>query len=85
MAHRETARIPGGIDGGRPAPDSRGASLLSVSGSFSSTAAIKPRLSTSFVVENAPATGLLDGQATSFTSLSVTREPFGRLLAATTM
>ena len=33
----ESARMPGGIDGGRPAPASIGASLVSVSGSFACT------------------------------------------------
>ena len=39
----EIARMPGVMVGGRPAPASIGATLEAVSGSFSSTGAIRPR------------------------------------------
>src|SRR5438093_9624867 len=80
----EMARIPGGIDGGRPAPDPIGASLVSVSGSFSPIVMINPRFTTSFAAANDPCTGFRDGQATSLTSFSATFVPVGRLWAATT-
>src|SRR4030095_16755503 len=75
----DMARMPVGIVGGSPAPASTGASLLSVSGSFSRTVTTRPRFTTASVLDNAPGTGLLDGHATSFTSLSVRRAPVGRL------
>src|SRR5262245_59205380 len=79
----DMARIPGGIEGGRPAPDPIGASLVSVSGSFSATAATRPRSTIGLTSENVPGTGFLAGQATSLTSFSVIRDPVGRLRAAT--
>src|SRR5262245_6470154 len=75
--------MPGGIDGGKPAPDSIGASLVSVSGSFSATAATRPRSTIGLTSANAPGTGFLAGQATSLTSCSVILDPVGRLRAAT--
>src|SRR5262249_28740180 len=67
LTFSDTARIPSGIDGGRPAPDSSGASLYSVSGSFATTGVIRPRLSTLSIVVKPFSTGLLAGQGTSFT------------------
>ncbi len=43
----EIARMPVAIVGARPAPASIGASFVAVSGSFSTTAAIRPRFTTS--------------------------------------
>ena len=42
------------IDGGSPAPASFGASLISLSGSFSTTGATRPRFTTSSTFENPP-------------------------------
>ena len=50
----DMARMPGGIDGGKPAPDPSGASLVSVNGSFSPTAATRPRSRIGLTSENAP-------------------------------
>ncbi len=63
----EMARMPGGIDGGRPAPASSGASLVSVSGSFSPTVVINPRFTTSSTLVKAPGTGLPAGHCTTLT------------------
>ena len=63
----ETARMPSVIDGGRPAPASSGASLVSVSGSLAATESIRPRLRTLSMVVKPLVTGLLAGQATSLT------------------
>src|SRR5688572_19119706 len=81
----DMARIPGGMVGGRPAPDDRGASLLSVMGSFSTTPATRPRRTTSSNLVNEPGTGLLVGQATSLRSLSWICVPVGSVPTATTI
>ena len=80
----EMARMPTGIVGGRPAPAPRGASLLSVIGSFSATGLRRPRPTASSTFANPPATGLLVGQAMRRTSPGPTSAPTGRALAATT-
>ena len=67
LTFTEMARIPGGIEGGSPAPASSAASFALVNGSFSSTALITPRLITSSIVENEPVTGAVAGHCTSFT------------------
>ena len=76
--------MPSVIDGGRPAPASIDASLVSVSGSLAATESISPRLTTLSMVVKPLATGLLAGQATSLTWSLVTSVPIGMSAAATT-
>ena len=71
----DIARMPIGMDGGRPAPASAVASLALVRGSFSRTVAIRPRLTTASMFVNAPGTVLAEGDSTSLTSSVVNLVP----------
>ena len=57
LVFTEIARMPSGIVGGSPPPEPSGASLDSVSGSFSATSTIAPRFRTSSILVNEPGTG----------------------------
>src|SRR5262249_37761137 len=79
------ARMPGGLVGGSPAPDSGGASLFSVIGSFSTIDAVTPRPTTSSSLEKPPGTGESAGQPTSLTCSLLSIVPTGTDSLATTM
>jgi len=79
----EMARIPAVMVGGRPAPAAASATLDEVSGSFSTTDAMRPRFTTSSTVVYPPETGLPAGHATRRTSLGVSIVPTGRAFEAT--
>jgi hypothetical protein len=76
--------MPVVIDGGRPAPASSDASLVSVKGSLALTESIRPRFSTLSIVVKPLLTGLLAGQATSLTWSLVIIVPIGMSITATT-
>ena len=80
----DMARMPFTMAGVKPAPAALGASLFSVIGSFSATAATSPRSTTSATFSNLPAIGLLLGHPTSLTSSLVKLTPSSSGLAATT-
>ena len=73
----DIARMPGGIADDSPAPPLRAASLLSTTGSFSTTDESRPRFTTSSTLENPPATMLLAGHGTTFRSAAASRTPVG--------
>jgi hypothetical protein len=50
LTFTEMARMPAVMVGGRPAPASATATLVAVSGSFSTTGATRPRFTTSSTV-----------------------------------
>src|SRR5580704_4858389 len=79
------ARMPGGIVGGNPAPDARGASLDSVTGSFSLSDSIAPRPTISSGLENPPGTCESVGQGTTFNWSAVSIVPTGTAWLATTV
>ena len=58
--------MPSGIVGGSPPPAPSGASLDSVSGSFSATSTMAPRFTTLSILVNEPGTGFRAGHGTSF-------------------
>ena len=79
----EMARMPAVIVGGSPPPASLAATFVAVIGSFSATGVMTPRSTSSSTVLKPPATGLLAGQATSFTSLALSKVPTASGLFAT--
>src|SRR5512138_2395558 len=76
------ARMPDGMDGGRPAPAPTGASLLSVTGSFCANGAIRPRFTTTLTSAAVPGTCARPGQGTTLTSSGVSIVPMGSGRAA---
>ena len=85
LTFSEIARIPGGMVGGRPAPAPSFATLESVSGSFSATESMRPRLTTWSTRVYAPGIMLAAGQGMTLTSLGPIIVPTGSACAATTV
>ena len=70
--------------GGSPAPASSGASLASVTGSFSSTRRDDAAVDDLVRVACAPSSGVREGHGTSFRSAAASRAPIASGRAATT-
>src|SRR5215203_1463834 len=84
LTRTDTARRPGGMTGGSPAPASFDASFIGRIGSYWTTAITSPRPTASFGSLMASAGTELAGHSMTFTSSAVSSEPSGRSDAATT-